>query len=254
MQFEQIPELKNAQLGAFWSSLDTNKWCIVEDATFLPPQFERFEDSTQWHDGLQLRLKRESACRLQIKNHTQDRMIQVQNSRFHFNWLGKSGGKYPRYREVFGEFEASLKKFQCFLEEGKIGAIQPNQWEITYVNHIPLGSVWHNPREWDFFKLIKSDDLSGELVASESLEGNWRFVIPPEKGRLHIHWQHVVGTNAGDQNNEFIRLVFTARGAIEDGIPEAVAKGLALGRKTIVSSFKELMSDKANQYWGLKCQ
>ncbi len=30
-----------------------------------------------------------------------------------------------------------------------------------------------------------------------------------------------------------------------------VLEGLDLGRKTIVRSFKSLMSDKANKYWGL---
>ena len=33
---------------------------------------------------------------------------------------------------------------------------------------------------------------------------------------------------------------------------QAVLDGLDLGRKTIVRSFKSLMSDEANKYWGLK--
>jgi len=254
VQFEHLPKFKNAHLGSFWNSLDNDKWCIIEDAPFLPPQFERFEDTAQWHDGLQLRLKREAACRLQIRNSLQDRMIQVQNSRFHFNWLGKSGGKYIRYQEVFKEFDSSLEQFRHFLREGDIGDIQPNQWEITYVNHIPCGSVWSNPEDWGFFKLIRPPDISEELAVSESFEGNWHFVIPPQKGRLHIHWQHVVGASANGQEEEFIRLVSTARGVIESesSVFESVTNGLALGRRVIVSSFKELMSNKANQYWGLK--
>ncbi len=254
VQFEQLPNFKNAHLGAFWNSLDSLEWPIIEDAPFLPPQFERFEDAVQWHDGLQLRLKRETACRLQIKNNTQDRMIQVQNSRLHFNWLGKPGGEYPRYKDVLDGFELSLGQLNHFLKKRDIGTIQPNQWEVTYVNHVPIGSVWSNPSEWDFFKPVKPTDIPEKLAVSESFEGNWHFVIPPQKGRLHIHWQHVVGATAKGQEDEFIRLVFTARGAIE-GEPtdhESITNGLNLGRKVIVSSFKELMSDQANQYWGLK--
>jgi hypothetical protein len=54
--------------------------------------------------------------------------------------------------------------------------------------------------------------------------------------------------------NEIVRLMFTARGPIQDteNQLQTIFDGLNLGRRTIVSSFKELMSDGANSCWGLK--
>ena len=98
VQFEAFPGLSNAHLGAFWTTLDTEEWGSVADAPALQSQFEQFSESARWSKGLQIQLSQLPQCRLQIKNKTADRMIQVQNGRVHFNWLGESGGGYPHYK------------------------------------------------------------------------------------------------------------------------------------------------------------
>lgn len=254
VQFDRLPGFTNAHLGAFWKSLDPGEWPVVQDVPPLPPQFERFEKAARWAKGVQLQLTQDPACRLQIKNADADRMIQLQNSRLHFNWLGDSGGGYPRYENVREGLQFALGQFVGFVEQEHLGDFRPNQWEVTYVNNIPQGTVWNTPSDWSFFKPLSGVSTLDNHVQGESFSGEWHFVIPDQQGRLHVQWHHGLKPAPGEAGNEIVRLMFTARGPIEDGENQlqTITTGLNLGRRTIVSSFKELMSDAANKYWGLK--
>jgi uncharacterized protein (TIGR04255 family) len=180
-------------------------------------------------------------------------MIQIQNGRLHFNWLGTEGGAYPRYEKVREGLVTALRALTQFLDQERLGSFQPNQWEITYVNHIPRGSVWSAPNDWSFFRPLGPVPTIPDVATAESFGGEWHFVIPEQRGRLHVQWAHVRQSEPEQKQQEGIRLTFTARGpAPKDGDSvQAVLDGLDLGRKTIVQSFKGLMSDEANKYWGL---
>jgi len=47
VQFDPLPRLSSAHLGAFWASLGTD-WPVVNDAPELEQQFERFGKGEQW--------------------------------------------------------------------------------------------------------------------------------------------------------------------------------------------------------------
>ena len=51
-------------------------------------------------DIVQLQFTQDPAFRIQIRNADLNRMIQVQNSRLHFNWMKGEGGRYPHYDAV----------------------------------------------------------------------------------------------------------------------------------------------------------
>jgi uncharacterized protein (TIGR04255 family) len=255
VQFDRLVKLKNAHLGAFWKTLDNVEWPTVADAPPLPPQFEQFDPVDAWGRGVQVRLTQDPSSRLQIRNKDGNRMLQLQNGRLHFNWLGKGGDSYPRYEKVREEFIPLLEDFEQFVATEDLGTFQPNQWEITYVNHIPQGTVWDSPADWGFFRPLSPLPSIANIIEGESFGGQWHFLIPPRLGRLHIEWQHerIPSEGEGETTNELIRLTLTARGPVgKSGVP-TVLEGLDLGRVTIVNSFQQLMSDeKANTYWGLK--
>jgi uncharacterized protein (TIGR04255 family) len=220
----------------------------------LEPQFERFNAATSWARAIKLQLTQDPSCRLQIKNRDESRMIQVQNGRIHFNWLGKDHGDYPRYEAVREEFFQILARFQQFVAEEKLGEFRPNQWESTYVNHIPRGGVWLTPADWGFFRPLAGMPTVASIIEAESFVGQWHFIIPPQRGRLHIDWQHSrpLADVEADNGCDFIRLTFTARGPISGNTVTTIFEGIDLGRATIVRSFRDLMSDDANRIWGLK--
>ncbi len=255
VQFERLANFRNAHLGAFWKSLDRKAWSKVADAPLLAPQFETFQPGVNWSKGVRVQLTQEPACRIQITNSDADRMIQVQNSRLHLNWLGRDGGSYPRFESVKQEFFKVFHDFTEFVTVNELGELRPNQWEITYLNHIPRGSVWEAPAEWNFFKPIAVAPKLNELVKEESFSGEWHYVIPQNRGRLHIEWRHAVKpTPESSPDEELIQLTLTGRGPIEmsDTMDDSISTGFGLGHSVIVCTFKNLMSDKANKFWGLK--
>lgn len=253
VQFDPLPKFRNAHLGSFWKSLDQEEWPTVIDAPPLEPVYERFGDSLHWSAaGLRLKFSQDVSARLQIRNRTADRMIQVQNGRLHFNWLGRNGGNYPRYHNVREGFERAFTQFVDFCKRENVGTFLPNQWEVTYLNHIPKGTVWNSPEEWNFFRPLSGLPSIEGVAAGESFQGEWHFAIPDQRGRLHVQWQHAMRSKS--EAAEIIVLTLTARGPIPGGRSdaEAILEGLDLGRETIVRSFRSLMSDTANKFWGLK--
>jgi hypothetical protein len=247
IQFDRFAELKNAHLGAFWKTLDLDEWAEVADAPLLESQFERFSETEQWGGGVRYKLTQDPAARLQIKNATGDRMIQIQNSRLHFNWIKQNGRPYPSYEVVRPEFEKLLTAFEHFLRREKLGVIRPNQWEVSYINDIPQGTVWQTPSEWGFFLPLSGLPRIEHVIEGESFGGEWHFTIPGQRGRLHVLWEHAASA-AGES---LVRLTLTARGPIPVET-SSILRGLDLGRATIVRSFHALMSDAANKYWKVK--
>ncbi|MBI4578070.1 MAG: TIGR04255 family protein [Planctomycetes bacterium] len=250
-QFERLPGLRNAHLGAFWAGLGSD-WPHVGDAPPLEAQFETFGPQHAWADArLHLTLTQDPAVRFQIRNAQRDRMVQVQNGRLHYNWLGQAGGDYPRYAAVLPEFERTAGQFNEFVRRRGLGQVRLNQWEVTYVNHIPKGDLWTGPTDWpNVLKTITPPaEVAGRLL--ESASGDWHYQIVPERGRLHVHLRH--GKPAGTGPDMMV-LTLTARGPIGEASDQWVnlRNGLDCGHKAIVLAFIDMTTTKAHQYWGLR--
>lgn len=255
VQFDRLPNFRNTHAGAFWTTYLRDQWPVLIDAPPLESQLERFDEAGQWPQFvMQLAIAQEFPARLQFKTRKSDQMIQVQNDRLFFNWLGQDGGSYPRYESVRAGFNCALDQFTAFVAQEQLGMFRPIQWEVTYLNQIPKGTVWNTVEDWRFFKPLGAVPTIGGLIEGESFAGNWHFVIPGKRGRLHVQWQH--GKRAIPTPKEAIVLTLTARGpvpAVEaSGATKAVLDSLDLGHNTIVRAFPKLMSDDANKYWGLK--
>ena len=250
VQFDRLDGFTNGHLGAFWKSLPDG-WSHVRNASSLDPTLERFTEGPLRADpGFLLTVTRDPSTRLLIKNHAKDRMIQVQNGRLHYNWLGAAGGEYPRYSKVRSEFDRTFKDFKGFVASEDLGELSPNQWEVTYVNHFPKGTVWNDPGDWvSVFPTLLGPTSKSVKGRFESFEAKWHFEIEPQKGRLHLDIHH--GLRSGPEPAEILIMTLTARGPID---PQGMTldQGLELGRETIVRSFAALTSDEAHEYWGVQ--
>jgi len=253
VQFQRLRGLTNAHLGAFWEQRKGH-WPHVEDAPPLDEQFETFGGDQAWRKAIQLRFTRSPVVRLQMKNGTGDRMIQVQNCRVDYNWIGRPGEEYPRYRRVRPEFDAVLRDFRKLITDHNLGELIPNQWEITYVNHMPKGTVWNRPEEWPgIFRLpLWVSTPSG--TRQEGFGGHWHFEIEPQRGRLHVEIEHAyLGSPEG---REALVMKLTARGPVDRTKEQegAIDEGLNLGHDVVVNAFVELTSQQAQDYWNRECE
>lgn len=253
VQFDRLPGLMNAHLGAFWQRRNA-EWPSAADAPPLDEQFEAFGEQSGWNRAIQLKLTQAPSARLQMRNVSGDRMIQVQNCRLDYNWIGMPGQEYPRYRTVRPEFDRVLDEFAALIAEHGLGDLVTNQWEVTYVNHMIKGTVWHDPSDWaDVFSSLLGMPAVPEGMRLEGFGGHWHFEIEPRRGRLHVEIQHAyVGGPEGKE--EALAMKLTARGPIDRGkaLPAAIGEGLNLGHEVIVTSFEELTSQQAHDYWNME--
>lgn len=236
VQFIPLVKLKSFHGGQFWSELGEG-WSRVEESPLIPAAFERFDDSPPLDLLFAFEVGAGSPVRLRMRSDDGAEMVQLQRDRLHYNWLGGETRTYPRYPEVRVRFDSALNKFRGFLENQKLGELQPNQWEVTYVNRLSKDGVWNSAAEHlAALKLTGNPEVEG--LVTEAADLKLRFLIPPNRGRLHVE---------SLQQPDHVRLTLTARGPAQT--LEELSTGLDLGRKTIVTAFARLTSAEAQKAW-----
>lgn len=245
VQFEPLEKMRIGHLGLFWGQLGDD-WPQEDDAPSLEPQFEEFTDKQKFvRMSLGLRVSQMPECRIRVRNCLRDRMIQVQNGRFIVNWLRVKDAEYPRYETLRTEFDRYFSNFCEFVKAKDLGEVSLNQWETTYLNHIPRGTLWESPMDWGFFRPIGEPAHVDGLAELEDLSGEVHYRIPERRGRVHVSWQY----GKTGESKEVLVVNLTARGPIPD---EGALNGLDIGREATVKIFRRIMSDEANKYWGIK--
>ena len=251
IQFEPLPGFTNNHLGAFWERLGGKEaWPVSVDAPALRPEFENFGEEQQWTqaDAITFGLSSVPASRMQLRNETGDGMVQLQNGRLLYNWLGTSGAEYARYVVIRSKFDDLVAEFRAFLVDEGLPTMRLNQWEVTYVNHLPKETVWSKPEDWSaVFTFQATPPAEVNACRLESVAETWMFEITPRRGRLRTQLQHA-RTKDGV---EVLRFELTARGPIGEGEGglQSYEAGIDLGHEVIVKSFADLTSAEVRKYW-----
>jgi uncharacterized protein (TIGR04255 family) len=248
VQFAPLKGLSSAHVGWFWKTYLDSKWEKVAEVVPLPDVFERFEPILSGHVQFKVEPIKLPA-RTQISYGNDGRMIQIQPTRFHYNW-NRVGGEYPRYRSVRAEFDRYFEAFCRFVADTQLGEVVPNQWELTYIDSIPRGLLWDKPGDWhEVLPGLLPPPSSGGSVQLESFGGEWHFEIPQQRGRLHISVQLA---RVGDDPTPVLLVQTTARGPIgKEGVAN-LGEGLELGHRIALDTFVGFSSDKAHKAWGRK--
>jgi len=249
VQFQPLRRMSNAHLGLFWDRFRAT-YPKLQDADPIEPQVERFGTEVPRARFPQLRIAASHpAARLRMSSEDGHVMLQLQNGRLVFNWRRLDGeNDYPRWTRVEPQFQRALKELKTFAEAEGLGPIEPNQWEVTYVNHLVRGREWQDPAEWQELLPGVLGATSGVSVGTLETAGcHVHFVLPNDAGRLHVELTH--GFAGPDEDaDELLIVQLTARGGI-DASRDASA-GLALGREAIVRSFAEIAGARVrNEIW-----
>ncbi len=249
VQFGPLAGFTSAHFGWFWREYLTKDWPGVLTVPELPDQFEEFEPSSPWRPpSLQLKLRApEEPGRVQFSNADGDRSIQIQRSRFLYNWR-KREGPYPSHDQACVEFGEHLDTFRRFVAAAGLGPLTLNQWEVTYVNRIAKGSLWTKPEDWSAvlpgLLTAEPDDAALPL---ESLSLQRHCVISQREGRLHLLVQHA---RLGPSGDEALVVQLTARGPLRPDDQENAARGIALGHAACLREFLRITSAEAQKAWG----
>ena len=247
VQFHPIPDLTNAHFGWFWREYLGKDWTKTTNAPPIADQFETFGDEPTWGAmGIRFGITDGSETgRCQFSTATGEHLIQVQPTRFHFNWQ-KREPTYPQYLAVKKLFRVHFETFRRFLADAGLDEVRPNQWEVTYVNHIPQEPLWSQPSDLDKVLVgLSPPDGSVPGQRLDGLNGAWRFEIPPKRGRVHLMVQSAL---AGTPPKAVLVMNITARGPVH---PEkgGLDAGLDIGHEAALTNFFALTTPAARAIW-----
>lgn len=174
-------------------------------------------------------------------------VIQVQRDRFLHNWRKRHHeAQYPRYHRVIELFRNRFSTFQAFVSEARLGTVEPLQYEITYINHIPQGEGWTNLTDIGsvFPDFAWRSGISRFLTEPEAV--NWRtvFSLPGKAGRLYSTVRRAVRREDG---KAILIFELMARGIGQDKAPDAIWGWFDLAREWIVKGFTDLTGAEVQQ-------
>lgn len=182
-------------------------------------------------------------------------LLQVQQDRFVHNWRRRGDNDYPSYTKLRRNFEERLGQFAAFLANEKLGPLDIDQCEITYVDHLPLGEgVLPNAGNLGrVFTFWEKDYSDGGLGAPEQSRCNLRFVMRNDSGtpvgRIHLNAQPSVSRLDGRQIFEVQTI---GRGApMGTGTVGALAF-LDRAHDAVVKLFLGVTRPELQQTWGPK--
>lgn len=244
VQFAQLEGWSAAYVGQYWKEYLDQRWTVVKEVPRLHDQFEKFGAEKEWATSRVRIQETWETPRVQIVTADDQRMIQIQNSRLVQNWR-KRAGIYPTYQVLRPEFKELLTGFMHFISERGLGQVAPNQWEVTYVNHLAKDGLWRTPSDWPrIFPGLLIPVGSQSRLTFEGTSQSWSFDIDRDRGRLHIVLQHA---QSMADKSELLLLQFVARGTIDEKTD--VFEGLDLGHEVVVRKFEEMTSEEAHEYW-----
>lgn len=176
------------------------------------------------------------------------RIVQFQVDRLHFNWRKQADGdRYPRFGRVFDEFARHLGTLDGFLRDAEHPVTRPSQYELTYVNRVPLGPSFTGldklGRVLPDFAWRESERY---LVAPDSFRATLSFVLPESLGRLLLNVRTVRRKTEGDIE---LAMDLTARGAA-GLIP--MDEWFDRAHSAIVHAFTDLTGADMHREWGRK--
>jgi uncharacterized protein (TIGR04255 family) len=249
VQFAPVANFTSAHYGLFWKGHLDPSWVKAQDAPRLMPQFEKFGEGSASPPAAPFFIQSTpQPDRILLINEDDDRILQIQGDRFHYNWR-KRQREYPSFDKIFGEFRDYLEKFEGFLAESGLGKPLFNQWELTYFNAIRRGDLWDEPSDWakifpGLFTTIDSSSLGLILAPPMS---TLKFEIPQRRGNLYIMGSH----SRLEDGHEALQLNFAARGPLLPGDSDwDLTTSLNIGHSALVRAFRELASPSARTHWG----
>lgn len=234
--FEPLKDFKIPHSGLFWEKIKDN-FPHCEHA--VPLGIEKNE-ATDPSTGIPL-------PRLFFFSQDKDKLIQLQNGRFYFNWRKREKlAGYPSYKKIKTIYDDYLKLFSGFVEENKLGSLKILNCELNYVNQFPKDEIWENLE--DMKKIIPILDLEnfgrGFLKNPEKLNWETIFSFPENRGVLIVRIKK--GTRTID-TYPVLALEMIAQGLGEDKSKESVESWFEMAHEWIVRGFTDITALKIQE-------
>lgn len=237
MRIRPIDKLLIPHIGLIWNKFKSDYPNIQHAKVLSSPKGEIPIDKVS---GLPI-------PRVWFINSSEDQLIQFQIDRFYFNWR-KRKDDYPRYKHVISNFEKAYGIIGAFLDEFNLGELEPLEYELSYINHIPKGDGWET---LDDLSNVFSDFTwkkvnSSFLPSPEEFSWEAQFPLPEQKGVLSTIFKK--GIRAEDE----LPVLVCQLKAIGFDNNDTARNWFDLAHKWIVQGFTEITTKKMHKIWGIE--
>lgn len=180
-------------------------------------------------------------------NKSDDQLVQFQFDRFYFNWRRRQS-EYPRYNHIVKNFESVLKNIEDLFEEFEFGKLDPIEYELSYINHIPIGQGWNTiddlPKIFSDYSWNQTNDRF--LPKPDKMTWKTEFLLPDDKGRLLVSFKQAIRT---EDKVPLLVLELRTIGIDKSSGREGVREWFDLAREWIVKGFTDLTTPGIQEVW-----
>jgi len=181
-------------------------------------------------------------------NKFDDQLVQFQPDRFYYNWRRRQS-EYPRYDHLINNFENVINNIVTFFEEFKFGVLEPIEFELTYINHIPKGEGWDTIDDLPkiFSDFVWNYDEGRFLPNPQKVGWHADFLLPEDNGNLIVSLKHAIRT---EDKVPLLVLELKTTGIEESNGHDGIRGWFDLAREWIVRSFTDLTTSEIQKIWG----
>ncbi len=249
VSYPKVDKFLTPHVGLFWNSIKS-EFDKIEERDPISPKIEKF--GSKFSDFNSEKINEFLLFpRIWFINKSGNEIFQIQQDQLFNNWRKISeSDKYPHYESIVEIFFKRLKTFQSFLNEHSLGEFLPNQYELTYINHItPSNGFSDEDRIEDLFPDFSWKHSNDRFLNKRMDAFNFQLSFPllENKGRLHIYIRKVLHKNF---SNPIVLLQLTCRGFISPG-ESSMKDWFDLAHESIVLGFEDITSQKIqDSIWG----
>jgi uncharacterized protein (TIGR04255 family) len=229
-------------IGLYWAEI-REAFPSFEIQPALSSQIERFGADAKRRARFVLELGDPSRPRCWFVNSESTRLLQLQDTRFILNWRkAVATAEYPRFDTLLDQFLEEWARFAAFLKRTGLPMPQP----MPYVDHLPQGDGWKTYADLPSVLPAWAGLPDGDWQRPEAVAFNARYVLPENRGRLHIAAQPAIRNEDG---REVVQLSFTARGAPNEAGPESLKEWFDFAHGFAFRAFLAFTSGEMHRRW-----
>jgi uncharacterized protein (TIGR04255 family) len=180
-------------------------------------------------------------------NKSEDQLVQFQIGRFYFNWRRRQSD-YPKYDHVIKNFESVLNTIVNFFSEFELGELNPIEYELSYINHIPKGQGWDTIDDLPkiFSDFVWTQTKERFLPNPEKVAWQTEFPLPEKKGHLIINFKQAIQK---EDKVPLLVLELKTRGFDESATKDRMREWFDLAHEWIVRGFTDLTTSEIQEIW-----
>lgn len=246
VHFDAIPGFHAGMPGLLWREMRSD-YPSLEELQPIVVDVEKFGVPPRTpHREFQL-LQAAPAPRILLVDTTGQWVIQFQPNLFAINWRrsDSTNTTYPRFEAMKRRFFYEYNRFIDFLKQNDLGNPKLTQVEMTYVNHIPVGTLMPSDVFNDAFSSNRYDsNLQLEVYASNAKHIIRKGVDPV--GRIYTS---IGRAHKPSDGTDVYKLEFLTRTLVKGSGVSEIDERFDLMRSYVNSCFEKITTPLMHEKW-----